>query len=696
MNILLVSHDFYVTGAPNSLLRQAIYFKEAGHTVDVWSLGDGPLKERYIEKGFCPTIILNNRRAILKAYKNADKKYDFILCNTTVTYKCADVLQRQGVPVVWFIRETMLVDKGMREDPDFANVFSHFYNLYTVSDYAAGVVKKYNPNVRVINNGIIDSFSDFTPLTGKVRFGFIGSIMEIKGIDLLVSAFLKLYQENPDIELYIAGKVTTDFAKELVEKTKSCPAVKWLGEVQGKEKDAFFNAIDVLCVPSIDEPSGLTLIEGAMKGKALVTTDTVGANYLVAENGFIVKTGDETALLEAMKQCTEKPLRKMQEKSREMYLKLGTAEVERKNVLQMLADNVGNMSVVKTKLKLEKAPLFQKIRKVNGRRHIYFCGIKIFSYKRLKKVKESQSSITQSPSFKSVYARRFKGLTEQEIRYCVEEQFKNYLGYPLNLDNPQTFNEKLQWLKLYYHDPLMTKCADKVAVRAYVKEKIGEGYLVPCLGVWDSPDAIDFDKLPNRFVLKVNWGSGQNIIVKDKSKLNVREAKEKLRDWMKPENNLYFRFFERAYKDIQPKIIAEKYIEESKNQPVSDYKFFCYHGDPKFMYVAVDSFNYDIMRVNYYDCDFNKLPLVKHYPNINEDIPKPKMWNKMIEISKVLSKPFLFVRVDFFVVDGSLKVGELTFYPGGGIDKFEPVEWDYRFGAPLTLPKKRGKSPSGE
>lgn len=311
----------------------------------------------------------------------------------------------------------------------------------------------------------------------------------------------------------------------------------------------------------------------------------------------------------------------------------------------------------------------------NGKRKIYFFGKKIFSYKTKKLSK-----------YDKIYAKRFNGLTIKEARYILEYQFKNMAGYDLNLDNPKTFNEKIQWLKLYYRDPLMTKCADKVAVRDYIKEKIGGKYLVPIIGIYDSVDDVNFDALPNKFVMKVNWGSGQNIIVTDKSKLNVTEAKQKLLKWMKLESNHYFNFLEWAYKDIKPKIIIEEFLEQN-NGYVYDYKFFCFNGEPKIMYIAVDSFDYSIMRINYYDIDFNKLDLVKHYPNTDNLLPKPKYWDQMVSFSKVLSEKFPFVRVDFFDTGKNLYVGELTFYPGNGTDAFDPMEWDYKFGEHLDLKK---------
>lgn len=323
--------------------------------------------------------------------------------------------------------------------------------------------------------------------------------------------------------------------------------------------------------------------------------------------------------------------------------------------------------------------IFSKERFPNGRRHIYFCGIKIFSYSK-------KQSISK---FDRIYSHRFDGLTQDEMRYCLEEQFRRYAGYKLNLDQPQTFNEKLQWLKLYYHrhpNQLLTVCADKVAVRDYIAKKIGEEYLVPCLGVWDNPDDIDFDKLPDRFVLKVNWGSGQNIIVKDKSALDIADAREKLRQWMKPESNHYFAFFEWCYKDIKPKIIAEKYIEQMDGN-LLDYKIFCNNGEPKFLFVAIDRGK--DLRFNFYDLDFNKLPFKQHYENSDKKIKKPKHFDEMLRISRILAKDFVHCRVDFYILDDKLYFGELTFFHFAAIEKFDPIEWDKKLGDLLVLPKDK-------
>jgi len=321
--------------------------------------------------------------------------------------------------------------------------------------------------------------------------------------------------------------------------------------------------------------------------------------------------------------------------------------------------------------------IFRKKRFPNGRRHIYFMGVKIFSYQK------------RLSGFDAVYNRRFEGLTDKEIKYCLQEQFQRFAGYKLNLDNPQTFNEKLQWLKLYYHrhpNPLMTKCADKVGVRDYIAEKIGKKYLVPCLGVWDNPDDIDFDKLPDKFVLKVNWGSGQNIIVKDKSKLDIIDAREKLRQWMKPESNHYNCFFEWPYKDIKPKIIAEKFLDFGSD--LLDYKIMCYNGIPKNIFVCSERFTN--LKITIFDSKWKRLPVKRLcHPVSQKEIKCPERFQEMLELSKILAKQFLFVRVDFFCVKNKMYIGEMTFFPGAGIEKFEPNEWDKKLGDLLVLPKDK-------
>ena len=277
---------------------------------------------------------------------------------------------------------------------------------------------------------------------------------------------------------------------------------------------------------------------------------------------------------------------------------------------------------------------------------------------------------------------------EENLKYredFIKKEFKKYLGYDLNLENPKTFNEKIQWIKLYYNDPLMTKCADKYLVREYIKEKIGEEYLIPLLGVWDKPEDIDFDSLPNQFVLKVNWGSGQNIIVKDKSKLNINETISKLKYWLEPFSNHYFYSYEWAYKNIKPKIICEKYIEQ-KDGNLADYKIYCFNGVPHYIgiYLFRNTLNSSSI---FYDVNWKEQDFVFGYNKYKYSINKPDCLDKILYLSKYLSSCFVNVRIDFYVLEDTIYFGELTFYDGSGLDKFSDIKWDYKFGELLDLPK---------
>lgn len=250
-----------------------------------------------------------------------------------------------------------------------------------------------------------------------------------------------------------------------------------------------------------------------------------------------------------------------------------------------------------------------------------------------------------------------------EIKSLLKAQFVNRMGYIPDFDNPLSFNEKLNWLKLYDRNPLITICADKYLVRNYVTNKIGSQYLIDLIGSYDSPDEIDFDKLPDRFVIKVNWGSGQNIICKEKNKLDKSEVLAKLNYWLLPENNLYFYSYEWCYKDIKPKIIIEEYIEQADGNLI-DYKFFCYNGKVKNLFVASD--RHTDLKMNFYDLGWNLYPFTRVYPNDASRQLKPKEFDTMVLLAEKLAENFIFARVDFYILDNNIKFGEITFYPGGG------------------------------
>ena len=248
-------------------------------------------------------------------------------------------------------------------------------------------------------------------------------------------------------------------------------------------------------------------------------------------------------------------------------------------------------------------------------------------------------------------------------------RFKKFI----NFKNPKTFNEKLNYLKIYDRNPLYTKLVDKYEVKDYVSKIIGEEYIIPTLGVWDKFDDIDFDKLPRQFVLKCTHDSEGLVIVKDKSKFNKEEAKKKIESAMK--YNFYYIGREWPYKNVKPRIIAEEYMEDSTYGELRDYKFFCFNGKPKMMFVATDRSKNDT-KFDYYDLDFNHLDIVQHYPNSKEKIVKPKNFDKMIDFSRKLSKNMKHVRVDFYEVNGKLYFGEITFYHFSGFMPFVPSKWD--------------------
>ena len=271
----------------------------------------------------------------------------------------------------------------------------------------------------------------------------------------------------------------------------------------------------------------------------------------------------------------------------------------------------------------------------------------------------------------------------------IKKQFKEALGYELNLENPKSFNEKIQWLKLYYHNPLITKCADKFKVRDYIKEKIGEEYLIPLIGVWDKVEDIDFASLPEQFVLKVNWGSGMNIIVKDKSKLDIEDAKKKLKKWINPFSNHYYYSFEYSYKHIEPKIICEKFMKNKAFDNLTVYKIFCILSKPYMFQVILDD-KTENEKINYYDLNWNKLELKQNFENFDYNLNKPEQLDKMIELAKELSKDFkYFVRVDLFEIENKIYFSEFTFYTDNGIAKFTPASWDNKLGELIELPKEK-------
>lgn len=288
---------------------------------------------------------------------------------------------------------------------------------------------------------------------------------------------------------------------------------------------------------------------------------------------------------------------------------------------------------------------------------------------------------------------------DAQYKYCqvanpekmLKKMFKERVGYELDLENPQTFNEKLQWLKLHDHNPLYTTLVDKYAVKKYVADKIGEQYIIPTLGVWNHFDEIDFDKLPNQFVLKCTHDSGSVVVITDKSKLDKKAAKEKLEYGLR--HNFYYCGYEWPYKNVKPRIIAEKFmIDDNRNNSaddsLTDYKFMCFHGEVRCTFTCTDRRSADGLKVTFFDNDWKQLPFERHYPAAEiGSIVKPKQFHLMKELAEKLAQDIPFVRVDFYDVANKIYFGELTFYPGCGFEEFTPVKYDYLLGNWIKLPK---------
>lgn len=269
-------------------------------------------------------------------------------------------------------------------------------------------------------------------------------------------------------------------------------------------------------------------------------------------------------------------------------------------------------------------------------------------------------------------------LQEKSIDYLadiVSERYRRKFGHELDWNNLRTYTEKMQWEKLYDTNPKKTLYSDKYLVREWVSSVIGEEYLIPLLGVWDCFDDIDFNQLPNRFVLKTNHGSGTNLIVKDKRALNYQVAKCKFDDWM--DIDFGYVSMELHYSKIKRKIIAEKYIETAEGE-LQDYKFLCFNGEPHYCWVDMGRFSEHTRNV--YDLEWNLQPWSQETYLQKDYIPKPQNFNQMIDLARVLSKGFAHVRVDLYNINGKIYFGEMTFTNGGGFDRILPEKYDRMLG----------------
>lgn len=276
-----------------------------------------------------------------------------------------------------------------------------------------------------------------------------------------------------------------------------------------------------------------------------------------------------------------------------------------------------------------------------------------------------------------------KGIVRLPDDLYLKIFYKKKIGKKLNLKNPQTFNEKMQWLKLNDRKEIYTTMVDKYDVKKYVANIIGEEYIIPTIGVYDNFDNINFDELPNKFVIKCTHDSGGVVVCKDKSTFNIEIARKKINDCLK--KNFYYLGREWPYKNVKPRIIIEKFLEDEKNEDLIDYKIMCFNGKAQCSFLCLNRRSKEGLNVDFYDLNWNKMPFERHYKQSNIVMEKPENYDLMIELAEKLAKNIPFVRVDFYDIKGKVYFGELTFYPGSGMEEFNPEEWDKKLGDLLVL-----------
>lgn len=276
-----------------------------------------------------------------------------------------------------------------------------------------------------------------------------------------------------------------------------------------------------------------------------------------------------------------------------------------------------------------------------------------------------------------------------ELRFIPDKtmlklEYRLKIKKPLHLNPPKTFNEKLQWLKLNDRKPIYTQMADKYGVREYIKDRIGEEYLVPIYGCWDSVEEIPFEELPDKFVLKCTHDSGSVIICQDKSNFDIVDAKKRLNKRLK--KNPYWWAREWPYKNIKPRVIAEHYLKDGYNEFLPVYKFFCFNGVPKIIQ-QIQNDKQANETIDYFDTEWNRINMLQRFPNSDTPIGKPERLEEMVSIAQKLSQGTAFLRVDLYSINGKIVFSEHTFYTDAGYSIFEPEDehWDEKLGQWMDL-----------
>ena len=276
-----------------------------------------------------------------------------------------------------------------------------------------------------------------------------------------------------------------------------------------------------------------------------------------------------------------------------------------------------------------------------------------------------------------------KSAKPEEYPQLLEKRYREITGRNMDIEHPVTYSEKIQWLKLYDPNTNRSMLADKIAVRDWIKTKIGEEYLIPIYGTYDSFDEIDFDKLPDQFVIKTNHSSGWNIVVKDKSTFDRKSAKKKIEKWLS-RDYAFWTEYEPHYSGIKPRILIEKYMEDSTGG-LTDYKFLCFDSEAKYVWVDFDRFTHH--KRNIYDMNWNLQPWNQYtYGNYEGEVQPPENFDLMKKIANTLCQGFIHVRVDLYNIDGKVYFGEMTFTNGSGFEQLHPYEYEVEIGKLIKRP----------
>ncbi len=291
----------------------------------------------------------------------------------------------------------------------------------------------------------------------------------------------------------------------------------------------------------------------------------------------------------------------------------------------------------------------------------------------------------------AIYQARQKPWRRDISQWCEDQRsdkrvqsarYQRAFGRPLNWKNPSTFNEKLHWLSLNHRLPIMTQCADRYAVRKFVRERGCESILNELYGVWETPEEIPFEFLPDEYIMKVNHGSGLNFIRRTGDTRTVAGMRQQLTQWL--QRSEYWTSREWAYKDIPPRILCERLLKDEHGHGPADYKFYCFNGEPKM--IQVDTGRYTAHPRDLFDLTWTPMPFSFEHLSSGQAHPQPVTLMQMISAAQTLSQGFPFVRVDFYSMGDRIVFGEMTWYPEGGVGRFTPDEYDARYGEMIVLP----------